>query len=132
MTAQSRWRGKLSPVEPRHRLRRGLRRHGGRLDFTAGGGRVRGVNKPAMFDTGDVVRPRSGDEEWVVACVDGEYLYLCGWPSSRIRSEYCELIRKASDSERDELLRLMSGSSDTADHRTLHARRRMAAEGGEG
>lgn len=84
------------------------------------------------IDTGDYVRHLPTNEEWVVACIDGEYLYWCGWPQGRAPVSECELTSKAPASERDWLLKELAGCAAGNDHRVSHARRRIAALSGEG
>ena len=60
------------------------------------------------IDTADVIRHRPSDETWVVAYVSGDYLCCCGWPCSEAKLSDCELIEKASEAERLDLLRQMA------------------------
>ncbi len=75
-----------------------------------------------LFDTGDYVKHAPSGESWVVACVDGEDLYWCGWPPGRARVTDCVLIRKATPEYRKELLHELA-SMLTDDHRKRHAAR---------
>lgn len=51
------------------------------------------------IDTGDVVYHRPTREEWVVAIVEGDRLYWCGWPPGSANLSDCELRKKAEPGE---------------------------------
>jgi hypothetical protein len=74
-------------------------------------------------DTGDVVRVPSIGEEWIVAYVEGDYLYCCGWPLTGVRLSQVELVERATPERRQQLLEDMAKSS--CDMRSLHARHRL-------
>lgn len=56
------------------------------------------------IDTGDTVFHEKSGESWLVAKVEGEKLYWCGWPPGRADVADCRLVRKASPSEKAGLL----------------------------
>src|SRR5438552_3029589 len=72
------------------------------------------------IDTGDYVRHGPTGENWVVACVDGDYLSWCGWPEGQAQLSDCTLTRKATPEERQKLL-LEIASMHTDCHRKRHA-----------
>jgi hypothetical protein len=53
-----------------------------------------------LIEIADTVRHGPSGEEWLVARVDGEHLWPCGWPESRARLADCTLIEKATPIER--------------------------------
>jgi hypothetical protein len=73
------------------------------------------------IDTGDVVLHLPSNENWTVACVDGEYLSWCGWPEGEARLSDCVLIEKSTPEYRQELLQQLA-QMDGSDHRGRHAR----------
>lgn len=60
------------------------------------------------IDTGDVVFHRPTGEEWLVAVVEGERLYWCGWPPGYASLADCELRKKAEPGEALALLKHLS------------------------
>ncbi len=56
------------------------------------------------IDTGDHVEHAPSGETWVVAFVDGDHLYWCGWPEGRAQLSDCKLVKKATAAERHNLL----------------------------
>lgn len=74
------------------------------------------------IDTGDSVRHKPSEEEWLVAYAEGGHVVPCGWPQTIAAEADCVLIRKASDAERLQLLRKMADMSDATDRRCRHAR----------
>lgn len=74
-------------------------------------------------DTGDIVRVPSLDEEWIVAFVEGDYLYCCGWPLTGVRLSQVELVERATPERRQQLLKDMAESRH--DMRSLYARHRL-------
>lgn len=74
------------------------------------------------IDTADHVHHEPSGEEWVVAYVRNGKLAWCGWPCGEANLSDCRLIRKATDAERDRLLREMS---DCNDPRGSYARERL-------
>lgn len=63
------------------------------------------------IDTGDVVRHRPTGEQWVVAFVDGDHLWWCGWPEGRAQLLDCELVEKTTEEGRLSVLLRMAKSS---------------------
>ena len=78
-----------------------------------------------MIDTGDHVRHGPTGEDWVVVCVVGDKLSWCGWPEGMADLADCTLTRKATDKERDKLLRELA-RIDASDHRCRYVQRRLA------
>jgi hypothetical protein len=72
------------------------------------------------IDTGDYVHHGPSNEDWVVACVDGEYMHWCGWPEGEAKLSDCTLISKATPEERQKLLEQIA-SMNTDCHRKRHA-----------
>lgn len=60
---------------------------------------------------GDVVRHRPTGEQWVVAFVDGDRLWWCGWPEGQAQLSDCELIETATEEQRLSLLLRMAKST---------------------
>jgi hypothetical protein len=56
-----------------------------------------------LIDTGDEVAHGPSGENWIVAGVDGDRLWWCGWPEGTVKLSDCTLIKKATPEERDEL-----------------------------
>lgn len=56
------------------------------------------------IDTGDHVLHKPSGEKWVVAFVDHDRLWWCGWPEGTAALADCELIKKATAAERHNLL----------------------------
>jgi hypothetical protein len=77
----------------------------------------------ASIDTADHVKHGPTGETWVVAYVDGDRLAWCGWPEGEAKLADCELVKKATESERDELLQQMANSRD--DRRSSYATHRL-------
>lgn len=73
------------------------------------------------IDTGDVVLHIPTNEEWIVACVEGDVLSWCGWPQGWANIADCTLIKKATDSERYDRLVQLSQMQDVDDFRRAHA-----------
>lgn len=48
---------------------------------------------------GDVVRHTPTNEKWVVACVEGNDLYWCGWLPGYAKVSDCVLVESATDDE---------------------------------
>lgn len=58
-----------------------------------------------MIDVCDVIHHEPTGEDWVVAAVDGDKLYWCGYPFGGFANlEDCKLVSKASDEQREKLL----------------------------
>lgn len=79
-----------------------------------------------QIDTADIVRHEPSGEEWVVACVNGEYLSWAGWPEGRAKLADCTLVRKATPEKRELLLQDLARINGS-DHRCAHARAVLAA-----
>ncbi len=80
-------------------------------------------------DTGDVVFHKPSKETWVVARADLDYIYPCGWPSSRADIKDCEFREKAKPEYRVSLLMQIAMGRDAADPRTSYARYICEKEG---
>jgi hypothetical protein len=67
-----------------------------------------------QIEAGDSVFHRPSGETWLVAYVQGDRLAWCGWPEGEANVADCQLVRKASDVERRDLLTQIaeSGSND--------------------
>lgn len=61
------------------------------------------------IDTGDHVKHGPTGETWVVAFVDGDRLFWCGWPEGSALLSDCELTKKATAADRHKLLLSMRG-----------------------
>ena len=80
----------------------------------------------SAIDTGDhIVHKRTRDLH-VVACVHGDAVYTCGYPSRTLLLSDCELWRKASEEDQLALLRQMA-AVQSLQHRPRCARARLAA-----
>lgn len=75
------------------------------------------------IDTGDYIKHIPSGESWVVAFVEGNYLYACGWPLTRAHLSDCELIEKSTDEYRKGLLHEMLNMGDKTDPRQRYARK---------
>jgi hypothetical protein len=65
-----------------------------------------------MIDVGDYVHHGPSNEDWVVAAVDGDRLYWCGWPfGGSAELSDCTLIKKAAEEKRDRLIRQLAESA---------------------
>ncbi len=82
-----------------------------------------------MVDTGDVVLHRPSGEKWVVAFVEDDHLYWCGWPEGRARLDDCELLEPATPERRAELLANIAAMTDAHDARHRYAIRRLSERG---
>lgn len=59
-----------------------------------------------MIDVGDYVHHGPSNENWTVAAVEGARLYWCGWPfGGCAKLSDCTLIKKATDEQREKLLK---------------------------
>jgi len=88
------------------------------------------VTADEKIDTGDTVFHRPTGEEWIVAIVEGEHLYWCGWPPGRAHLSDCELRAKAAPGEALDLLRrlaAMQPDDNGWDERKSIATARLAA-----
>jgi len=83
------------------------------------------------IDTGDTVLHKPSGETWVVAAVEGEHLYWCGWPPGRAHLADCELLEKAKEGEALRLLHQLAemhcSDGDGWDARKSIAIARLAA-----
>lgn len=77
----------------------------------------------SKIDTGDRVFHGPTKETWLVAFVDGEHLYYCGWPEGRARLSDCTLVDKATTERRH---RLLLDMQHTSGPRGSYARRVLA------
>lgn len=77
------------------------------------------------IDTGDTVLHNPTGEKWIVAYVRGGDVVPCGWPLTLAKLVDCELIEKATDGVRYELLQEMSNLQD---QRGLFARNTLFVE----
>jgi len=55
--------------------------------------------------SGDTVKHIPSDETWLVAMVDGDDLWPCGWPETLAKIEDCVLIRSCSAEKHEEMLK---------------------------
>lgn len=76
------------------------------------------------IDTADHVHHAPSGENWVVAYVKGDRLAWCGWPQGEAALADCRLVKKATDAERDMLLRTMAAITG-GDMRAAYARQRL-------
>lgn len=68
-----------------------------------------------IIDCGDTVKHGPTGETWLVACVEGNRLYWCGWPPGSADLSDCTLVEKATPEARAKLIReLASKSGDDA------------------
>lgn len=79
------------------------------------------TNEP--FRTGDAVKHKPSGETWLVAYCERGYVCCCGWPESLAPVADCELHRKGTDAECEELLQLMGRPGREFDSRAAYARR---------
>jgi hypothetical protein len=77
------------------------------------------------YDTGDTILHKSTGIVYDVACRHDEYIYTAGSPSRNIPIAGCELVRKASESERLSALKAMA-AVQSRQHRPECARSRLA------
>lgn len=77
------------------------------------------------IDTADHVRHKPSGETWVVAYVRGDRLAWCGWPQGEAALADCTMLKKATQPEREKLLREIANSSGN-DIRVAYARDRLA------
>jgi hypothetical protein len=57
------------------------------------------------IDIADIVKHNPTGEEWVVARVFGEHLWPAGWPPGRAELADCELVEKATEEQREIMIR---------------------------
>ena len=83
------------------------------------------IKRNKQIDVCDVVHHVPSGENWVVACVDGDRLYWCGYPygGSAALSD-CQLVIKASESDRQSLIEKLAELTGF-DVPTLRARTRL-------
>lgn len=79
------------------------------------------------IDTADTVLHRPSGERWLVAVARTEQdeIIPCGWPLSFARLSDCDLVRAATDEQREALLNQMADMQDGSDPRCRHARWRL-------
>lgn len=78
------------------------------------------------IDTGDSVFHKPTGETWLVAFVEDGRLSWCGWPEGWANLSDCELTQKATEEQRDKLLRKMAAMPYPEDSRCRYAQRRLA------
>ena len=76
------------------------------------------------IDTGDTVRHKPSGEEWTVAYERDGHIAVLGYPATSASIEDCELISKATEAYRQELLEMMLASGRFADY----AKRRLKGQ----
>ena len=57
-----------------------------------------------MIDTGDVVFHKPTGEKWLVAYVNNNRLYWCGWPPGCADLQDCELVKKATPKYKEKIV----------------------------
>ena len=57
------------------------------------------------IEIADTVHHKPTAEDWVVARVNETHLWPAGWPPGRANLADCELLEKATDAQREEMLR---------------------------
>jgi hypothetical protein len=77
------------------------------------------------MNTADTVLHRPTGETWTVAYVHGDELCPCGWPETIAQVSDCELVKSATEEERDDLLHELSQMAEP-DSRGRHARWELA------
>lgn len=83
------------------------------------------------IDTGDIVHHGPSGEDWIVAYVQGDTLCPCGWPETLAKLADCTLTRKATPTQRRELLYSLAAIRES-DSRARHARHVLAQEATHG
>ena len=81
------------------------------------------------IDTGDHVHHGPTGEDWVVAFVDDDRLYWCGWPEGSANLSDCTLTKKATPEERAALIQRLAAMTDISDARARYGRRMLKKEG---
>lgn len=76
------------------------------------------------IDTGDEVLHRPTGEHWVVAYVRGDRIAWCGWPEGEAALADCELVTKANEGYRRQLLEQLAKAD--GDARGRYAKARLA------
>lgn len=79
------------------------------------------------IDTGDYVHHAPTGHDLVVAYVKGDRFAWCGWPPGEGRVSDITLTRKATDEEREKLLRELAAVKGS-DPRWMYARERLQNE----
>ena len=79
------------------------------------------------IDTADSVFHRPSRELWSVAYVSHGRLCACGWPLGYVPLDDCLLVTKATEGDRDSLLREMAGMRN-GDPRKTYAMGRLSKE----
>jgi hypothetical protein len=81
------------------------------------------------IETADTVKHRPTGEEWIVAYVEGDRLCACGWPETLAKLSDCTLTEKATESEKQKLIReLASMPGQEYDSRRSWARNYLLAK----
>ena len=87
------------------------------------------------IDTGDSVRHGPTGETWLVAHVDGDRLYWCGWPPGCAHVDDCTLVQKAAPGEKEKLIQQLADmrpdNRSGWDPRQAFAARRLAQQHSE-
>ena len=77
------------------------------------------------MNTAGTVLHRPTGETWTVAYVHGDELCPCGWPETIAKISDCDLLREATQEERDDLLHELAQMTGS-DSRGRHARFELA------
>jgi hypothetical protein len=85
-----------------------------------------GPDSRTEFDTADVVFHKPTNEHWLVAYVKDDRIAWCGWPEGEAKTEDCALVKKATNEERNYLLKSLAGMTGI-DRRKAYAQERLAA-----
>ena len=82
-------------------------------------------SNPKGIDTADHVLHTPSGERWFVACVIDDKLSWVGYPEGQASVKDCELLEKASEEGRENLLKCLADSRYVEDHRTRYAKKRL-------
>lgn len=78
-----------------------------------------------MIDVGDYVHHGPSNEDWIVAAVDGDRLYWCGWPfGGSAELSDCTLIEEATEENRMKLLKELA-EKNTSERPIVMAKQRI-------
>jgi hypothetical protein len=61
----------------------------------------------SKIDIADTVHHKPTAEDWVVARVTDMHLWPAGWPPGRANLADCELLQKATDAQREDMMRML-------------------------
>lgn len=75
---------------------------------------------------GDTVAHGPSAEVWLVAAVDGKWLWPAGWPESQAKVSDCQILKPATDKEHQAMLRQVA---DVSGPRGRIARRKLGMIG---